>query len=196
MQHTGVVLPLNIANIDTDNIIPKQFLQEITRINFGRYLFFDWRFTDKIGKTLNSNFILNNPIYKNSSILLTQKNFGCGSSREHAVWALKDYGFKVIIAPSFSDIFYKNSLINNLFPIILSEIIVNNLFIDIFKKQKAQTFTINLSETTIVTEKTQYFFKINNFYKYYFNTLDSIDVTLQHDSEITKYENNQLSYLK
>ena len=114
IEHTGVVVPLNFSNIDTDIIIPKQFLKCVNKRGLGKFLFYDWRFIDGNELLINKNFILNKKIYKNASILLTGENFGCGSSREHAVWSLLDYGFKVIIAPSFSDIFYNNSFNNKL----------------------------------------------------------------------------------
>ena len=120
-QHIGIVVPLDAANIDTDAIIPKQFLQKVTRTGFGQHLFNDWRFLDDAGQKPNPDFVLNKPRYKGASILLTRENFGCGSSREHAPWALTDYGFKVVIASSFADIFYGNSLNNQLLPLTLSE---------------------------------------------------------------------------
>ena len=109
IKHTGLVVPLDAANVDTDAIIPKQFLQKVTRTGFGAHLFNDWRFLDEKGQQPNPDFVLNFPQYQGASILLARENFGCGSSREHAPWALTDYGFKVVIAPSFADIFYGNS---------------------------------------------------------------------------------------
>lgn len=106
--HKGIAVPLRRANVDTDQIIPKQFLKKVERTGFGAHLFFDWRYLDKEGKILNPEFVLNFERYKNASIMVTEENFGCGSSREHAPWALLDYGIKVIIAPSFADIFYNN----------------------------------------------------------------------------------------
>lgn len=195
IYHTGIVLPLNIANIDTDNIIPKQFLQETTRSNFGKYLFFNWRYI-KHTETSNPNFIMNHVSYKNASILLSRKNFGCGSSREHAVWALIDYGFKVIIAPSFADIFYKNSFINQLLLITLSELEINNLFQEINIQKKSALFTVNLTEQKIYTKNKYYPFKIDNFYKNYMtHDLDPISVTLNNEDIIQKYESNQPPFL-
>lgn len=195
--HTGIVLPLDITNVDTDNIIPKQFLQEITRSNFGKYLFFNWRFIKDTKNVLNPNFILNQKNYKKSSILLSRRNFGCGSSREHAVWALIDYGFRVIIASSFADIFYKNSFNNNLLLITLTEFKINTLFQEINMKKKCTFFTINLYEQIIYTNQYKYSFKINDFYRNcILNELDSIDITLQNDNIIKKYECNQLPYLQ
>ncbi|MGL5585562.1 MAG: 3-isopropylmalate dehydratase small subunit, partial [Plesiomonas sp.] len=127
-QHTGIVAPLDAANIDTDAIIPKQFLQKVTRTGFGQHLFHDWRFLDDAGTQENPAFILNQPEYRRASVLLTRENFGCGSSREHAPWALADYGFKVIIAPSFADIFYGNAINNQLLPVRLAAADIDALF--------------------------------------------------------------------
>jgi 3-isopropylmalate/(R)-2-methylmalate dehydratase small subunit len=127
-QHTGLVVPLDAANVDTDAIIPKQFLQKVTRTGFGAHLFNDWRFLDDKGEVPNPEFVLNFPEFKGASILLARENFGCGSSREHAPWALTDYGFKVVIAPSFADIFYGNSFNNQLLPVTLSDAQVDEMF--------------------------------------------------------------------
>lgn len=196
-QHTGIILPLDIANIDTDSIIPKQFLQETKRSNFGKYLFFNWRFLTNSTNTPNLNFVLNQTYYKNASILLTQRNFGCGSSREHAVWALIDYGFRVIIAPSFADIFYKNSFINNLLLITLSESEIDSLFKNINQSEKGLVCTINLYKQTIDIKNNKYLFQINNsFRNRIINNLDRISLTLQYNSIIQEYENKQPPYLK
>ena len=120
-QHKGIVVPLDSANVDTDAIIPKQFLQKVNRIGFGKHLFHDWRFLDDAGQQPNPEFVLNQPHYAGASILLARENFGCGSSREHAPWALADYGFKTIIAPSFADIFYGNAINNGMVPVRLQE---------------------------------------------------------------------------
>ena len=125
-KHTGLVLPMDRANVDTDQIIPKQFLKRIERTGFGQFLFFDWRFAED--GSPNAAFVLNRPEYRGASILLARRNFGCGSSREHAPWALADYGFRAIIAPSFADIFYNNCLQNGLLPIRLGEAQVEELF--------------------------------------------------------------------
>ncbi|WP_159714754.1 3-isopropylmalate dehydratase small subunit [Blochmannia endosymbiont of Camponotus nipponensis] len=198
IQHTGVVLPLNIADIDTDSIIPKQFLKATTRSNFGLYLFFNWRFLKNSPTISNPNFVLNEPHYKNASILLTQRNFGCGSSREHAVWALMDYGFKVIIAPSFADIFHKNSFNNRLLLISLSDLKINNLMKEVSIQKESVSFTVDLYEQTIYTHnKKKYFFEISDFYKRcIMNDIDNINLTLQYDAAIKKYEYNQPPYLK
>lgn len=126
IRHRGLVVPLERANIDTDQIIPKQFLKRVERSGFGQYLFYDWRF-DGDGKP-RADFVLNRPEYREASILLAGPNFGCGSSREHAPWALADYGFRVIIAPSFADIFYQNCFKNGLLPVVVDEAIVNQWF--------------------------------------------------------------------
>src|SRR5436189_2971506 len=118
-QHTGLVAPMDRANVDTDQIIPKQFLKRIERTGFGRYLFYDWRFRD--GEELDPNFELNADRYRGASILVAGRNFGCGSSREHAVWALHDYGIRAVLAPSFADIFYNNCLSNGLLPVVLTD---------------------------------------------------------------------------
>ncbi|MDC0047334.1 3-isopropylmalate dehydratase small subunit, partial [Chloroflexi bacterium] len=138
-KHKGKVAPLDMVNVDTDQIIPKQFLKRIERTGFGKYLFYDWRF--KEDGSLNSDFILNHPRYSNSSILVTGENFGSGSSREHAPWALGDYGFEIIIAPSFADIFYNNCFQNGLLPIKLDKEIVKNI---IKKSEKEHDFKLNI----------------------------------------------------
>src|SRR6266850_2936968 len=125
-KHTGLVLPLDRINVDTDQMVPKQFLKAQTKQGFGRVLFYDWRYLP--GEKPNPDFILNQPRYKGASVMLARANFGCGSSREHAPWALADYGFRVLIAPSFADIFYNNCLKNGLLPIVLSEEEVDRLF--------------------------------------------------------------------
>lgn len=197
IYHVGVVLPLDIANIDTDSILPKQFLKTITRSNFKEYLFFNWRFTKDIKKTLNPKFILNKKPYKPSSILLSRRNFGCGSSREHAVWALIDYGFRVIIASSFSDIFYKNSFNNHLLLITLSETEIHALFQEINSQKKGISFTIDLHNTTLYTTEKKYLFKINSLHKHFIlNNLDTIELTLKKQAIIQQYESKQPLYLK
>ena len=131
-QLNGIVTLLDLPDVDTDQIIPKQFLKRIERTGFGQFLFYDWRFTE--GKTLNPDFELNQERYRGASILVTRANFGCGSSREHAPWALLDYGFRCIIAPSFADIFYNNCFKNGILPIQLSETEINMLFEQVREK--------------------------------------------------------------
>ncbi len=187
-QHTGLVAPLDIANIDTDAIIPKQFLQKITREGFGLHLFHDWRFLDEGGKKHNPDFPLNFPRYEGASVLLTRKNFGCGSSREHAPWALADFGFKVILAPSFADIFYTNAINNQIVPVSLREEEIDALF-DFVEKNENAKMTLDLQAKTISAGETVYFFEIDSFCRHcLLEGLDSIGLTLEHKKEISDYE--------
>ncbi|WP_343184221.1 3-isopropylmalate dehydratase small subunit (plasmid) [Buchnera aphidicola (Ceratovacuna keduensis)] len=192
--HTGKILPLNISNIDTDVIIPKQFLKKITKNGFGKYLFFNWRYLNNNIKNINYKFILNKSIYKNSSILISRENFGCGSSREHAVWALKDFGFKVILSSSFSDIFYNNSFNNGILLIVLSKDIINNIF-SIIKKNIIVFAKINLIKKYISIKDKKYFFEINSFYHFcMINGLDRIDYTMKYKHKIEEYERKNIFY--
>lgn len=194
-KHIGIVVPLDAANVDTDAIIPKQFLQKVTRTGFGQHLFNDWRFLDDAGQKPNPDFILNKPRYKDASILLTRENFGCGSSREHAPWALTDYGFKVVIAPSFADIFYGNSLNNQLLPLTLNEADIDELF-KLVDSQEGVQFTVDLENQTVMAGGKSYHFEIDAFRKHcMINGLDSIGLTLQHDAEISAYEAKQPVFL-
>ncbi|XBC40720.1 MAG: 3-isopropylmalate dehydratase small subunit [Buchnera aphidicola (Nurudea yanoniella)] len=187
--HTGIVAPLDISNIDTDAIIPKQFLQKVTKSGFGKNLFHNWRYLDDDGDVLNSDFILNKLYYKNSTILLSRENFGCGSSREHAVWALIDYGFKAIIASSFSDIFYSNSIKNHLLLIKLSKDIVDILF-SIVAKHANTLVQIDLINNKVLVKHVCYTFEINSFDKHcILNGLDDVDLTMKYIKTIKKYEN-------
>lgn len=187
-QHRGLVTPLDAANVDTDAIIPKQFLQKVTRIGFGQHLFNDWRFLDDAGQKPNPDFVLNQPRYKGTSILLARENFGCGSSREHAPWALLDFGFKVVIAPSFADIFYGNSLNNQLLPITLKEAEIDELFA-LVAANEGTTFTVDLEAQTVNAGGKSYHFEIDAFRKHcLINGLDSIGLTLQHVDAIDAYE--------
>ncbi|QCI17997.1 3-isopropylmalate dehydratase small subunit (plasmid) [Buchnera aphidicola (Acyrthosiphon lactucae)] len=193
--HTGVVVPLDISNIDTDIIIPKQFLKRVNKIGFGKYLFHDWRFLDTNQLVKNKEFILNKEVYRNASILLTRENFGCGSSREHAVWSLLDYGFKIIIAPSFADIFYSNSFNNKLLLITLSENEITCLF-DIVKNQIGINFNISLIDKTITVNKKVFLFELDDYYRFFLlNDLDSIDLTMKHLSDIKIYEKTIPNFL-
>jgi len=187
--HTGLVAPLDIANVDTDQIIPKQFLQKTTRTGFGQHLFHDSRFLDNAGQQANPDFILNKPQYKGASILLARENFGCGSSREHAPWALEDFGFKIIIAPSFADIFYGNCINIGLLPIKLSEDQINSLF----TKASSGTLnlTVNLSHNTlnVKNEESVYTFSLDSFHQYCLEQgVDSIGWTLNKLDKIKKFE--------
>ncbi|MCI2283180.1 3-isopropylmalate dehydratase small subunit [Colwellia sp. MSW7] len=185
--HTGLVVPLDIANIDTDQIIPKQFLQKTERVGFGVHLFHDSRYLDHNGKEPNPEFILNKPEYKDASILLTRENFGCGSSREHAPWALEEYGFKVIIAPSFADIFYGNCINIGLLPIKLSEEQIDQLF-----KQADNAklnLTVDLANNTVSNGDISFTFELGQFHKYCLEEgVDSVGRTLNKLDKIKAFE--------
>jgi 3-isopropylmalate/(R)-2-methylmalate dehydratase small subunit len=194
-QHTGLVVPLDAANVDTDAIIPKQFLQKVTRTGFGQHLFNDWRFLDDAGQQPNPEFILNKPRYQGASILLARENFGCGSSREHAPWALADYGFKVVIAPSFADIFYGNSFNSQLLPVRLSEQDVDTLF-KLVAENEGIEFVVDLENQTVNAGGKSYTFEIDSFRRHcMINGLDSIGLTLQYEAEISRFEAQQLAFL-
>ncbi|AKC31943.1 3-isopropylmalate dehydratase small subunit [Candidatus Pantoea carbekii] len=196
VRHTGIVVPLNIANVDTDTIIPKQFLQKITRVGFGAHLFHNWRFDDEAGTVPTASFVLNKPEYKGASILLARENFGCGSSREHALWALTDFGFHAIIAPSFADIFYENSFNNQLLPIKLTDNEIDTMFQLVFARH-CISFTIDLQNQNVIAGNNIYNFKIDVFQRYcMINGFDKIALTLQYDMDITRYEINQLQFLR
>ena len=180
--------PLDSSNVDTDQIIPKQFLKRIERTGFGQFLFFDWRFNDD--GTENDKFILNDSRFKNSEILLSQENFGCGSSREHAPWALRDYGFKVIISTSFADILYNNCFKNCILPIIVDEKHLNYLFNSSLNFNDYKVI-VNLDEMTLSDNKGfSYKFNIDPYRrKWLLEGLDDISLTLMHEKKITLYEN-------
>ena len=187
-QHTGLVVPLNTANIDTDAIIPKQFLQKVTRTGFGQHLFHDWRFLDDAGQQPNPDFIMNAPRYQGASILLARENFGCGSSREHAPWALADYGIKVMIAPSFADIFYGNSINNFMIPVRLTDQQIDELF-EFVEATVGAEISVDLEVMTVSANNKQYPFEIDEFRRHcLLNGLDNIGLTLQHQAKIAEYE--------
>ena len=192
-KHTGLCVPLNRINVDTDQIIPKQYLKRIERTGFGAYLFHDWRFLDT-GEP-NPDFVLNSPRYQGASILVAGLNFGCGSSREHAPWAIQDYGFEAAIAPSFGDIFSNNCYKNGILPVILSEQIVANLMRQI-EAQEGYTLTIDLeSQDVIQPDGMAHPFEIGDFQKQcLLNGLDEIGWTLQFESSIAEYENQREIY--
>ena len=192
----GLVCPLDRANVDTDAIIPKQFLKSIKRVGFGPYLFDEWRYLDHgepgmdcSQRPLNQQFVLNQPQYQGASILLARENFGCGSSREHAVWALDDYGFRVIIASSYSDIFFNNSFKNGMLPIRLPSAEVDKLFAEALS-QPGYRLLVNLAEQVIVTPSGEKLsFDIDEFRKHcLLNGYDDISLTMQHADEIRAYE--------
>ena len=195
-QHTGLVAPLDRANVDTDQIIPKQFLKSIKRTGFGQNLFDEWRYLD-VGqpgqdcsqRPINQGFVLNFPRYQGASVLLARENFGCGSSREHAPWALEEYGFRAVIAPSYADIFFNNSFKNGMLPIILSEAEVDELF------QQAEacegySLSIDLAAQTVTRPDGKlYHFEVDAFRKHcLLNGLDDIGLTLQDRDAIKAFE--------
>ncbi|MBT3043524.1 MAG: 3-isopropylmalate dehydratase small subunit [Candidatus Thiodiazotropha sp. (ex Codakia orbicularis)] len=192
---TGIVCPLDRSNVDTDAIIPKQFLKSIKRSGFGPNLFDEWRYLDhgepgmdNSKRTVNPDFVLNDPRYQAAQILLTRENFGCGSSREHAPWALEDYGFKVILAPSFADIFFNNSFKNGLLPIVLKEEIIDDLFRQSTDEEPLE-MTVNLLGQLLTTDHGQIPFEVDAFRKHcLLNGLDDIGLTLQHVDDIKAYE--------
>ncbi|MGB1173382.1 MAG: 3-isopropylmalate dehydratase small subunit [Marinobacterium sp.] len=194
--HTGVVAPLDRVNVDTDMIIPKQFLKSIKRSGFGPNLFDELRYLDEgqpdqdsSGRPLNTEFVLNKPEYAGSSILLARNNFGCGSSREHAPWALDDYGFRAVIAPSYADIFFNNCFKNGLLPIILTEAEVEELF-QAVAAAPGLSLTVDLENQKVVSpEGKEYAFEVDGFRKHcLLNGLDDIGLTLEHADDIKAYE--------
>lgn len=195
-QHTGLVCPLDRANVDTDQIIPKQFLKSIKRTGFGPNLFDEWRYLD-VGqpnqdnskRPLNHDFVLNFPRYQGASVLLARENFGCGSSREHAPWALDEYGFRTVIAPSFADIFFNNSFKNGLLPIILPEDEVDALFLQA-EAEEGYQLTIDLAKQRVTRpDGVEYAFEVDAFRKHcLLNGLDDIGLTLQAADSIRDFE--------
>ena len=194
--HTGLVVPLDRPNVDTDAIIPKQYLKSIKRTGFGPTLFDDWRYNepgepgmDHSQRQVNADFVLNLPRYQGASVLLGRENFGCGSSREHAVWALTDYGIRTVIAPSFADIFFNNSFKNGLLPIALDAAYIDQIFREA-QDLSGYQLTVDLPEQKVITPSGQAFdFSIDDFRKYcLLHGLDDIGLTLQHADEIRAYE--------
>ena len=194
-QHKGIVVPLDSANVDTDAIIPKQFLQKVNRIGFSKHLFHDWRFLDDAGQQPNPEFVLNQPQFAGASILLARENFGCGSSREHAPWALADYGFKTIIAPSFADIFYSNAINNGMVPVRLKEEEVDALF-QLVAAQPGIEIEVDLEANKVRAASLCFGFEIDEFRRYcLLNGLDAIGLTLQHEAAISAFEAKQPSWI-
>ena len=199
--HTGLVAPLDRASVDTDAIIPKQFLKSIKRTGFGQNLFDEWRYLDHgepgqdcSTRPLNPDFALNQSRYKGATVLLARENFGCGSSREHAPWALSQYGFRAVIAPSFADIFFNNAYKNGLLPIVLTEQQVDRLFQDTVAFVGFK-LVIDLDAQTVRTEdgSVSYPFEISSFRRYcMLNGFDDIGLTLQHADTIRKFEAERL----
>lgn len=195
-QLTGVAAPMDRANVDTDMIIPKQFLKSIKRTGFGKNLFDELRYLDEgqpdqecTGRPINPDFALNAERYQGAEVLLARKNFGCGSSREHAPWALDDYGFRCVIAPSFAEIFYNNCFKNGLLPVVLSESQVDQLFNEMYA-QPGYQLNVDLQEQTVTTPSGEKFsFDVDDFRKHcLINGLDDIGLTLQDADAIQVYE--------
>jgi 3-isopropylmalate/(R)-2-methylmalate dehydratase small subunit len=193
IRQTGLVATLDRVNVDTDQIIPKQFLKRIERTGFGQFLFYDWRFRDD--GSPSPDFELNQPRYEGATILLARANFGCGSSREHAPWALLDYGFRVIIAPSFADIFYNNCFKNGMLPIRLSEEQVELLFNRVKANERYQ-LTVDLERQWITDEfGLRLSFDVEPFRREcLLKGLDDIGLTLQHEDEINRFENERVVF--
>lgn len=199
-SHSGLVVPLDRANVDTDQIIPKQFLKSIKKTGFGVNLFDAWRFKDegRIGKpieerVLNPDFVLNRPEYKQASVLLARRNFGCGSSREHAVWALMQYGFRCVIAPSFADIFYNNSFNNGLLLVTLTESDIDEIFRKT-KQNKELKLNIDLASQVVTVDDIVFEFSIDDKLRdKLMRGMDEISLTLEHADEIKAFEVNHKS---
>lgn len=189
-EHTGVVAPLDRSNVDTDQIIPKQFLKRIERTGYGEFLFYDWRYTPE-GKP-QPDFLLNKPEYGGASILVAEKNFGCGSSREHAAWALLDYGFRVVIAPTFADIFHTNAGNNGILLVKLLEAQVEEL---LWRAKRAPGYKLHISLVDKIVKDDQGFsakFEIDDFRRTcLLEGLDEIGLTLKHDAEIAAFEQHR-----
>lgn len=196
VRHQGLVVPLNRENVDTDQIIPKQFLKSIKRTGFGQNLFDEWRYLDEgqpgrdcSNRPLNTGFILNQPRYQGASILLAQKNFGCGSSREHAPWAILEYGIRCVIAPSYADIFFSNSFKNGLLLIVLDQKDIDDLFM-VAESDQGCTLDIDLESQKIVSAVgKEYSFEVDSFRRHcLLNGLDDIGISLEDSSLIRNYE--------
>jgi 3-isopropylmalate/(R)-2-methylmalate dehydratase small subunit len=190
VRHTGVVAPLDRVNVDTDQIIPKQFLKRIERSGFGEFLFFDWR--SRPDGTPDPEFELNRPGYEGASVLVAGRNFGCGSSREHAPWALQDYGFRAIIAPSFADIFYNNCMKIGLLPVVLPEATVNEI-LSRAKERPGYTLTVDLEKQSVEDEEGELArFEVDAFRREcLLKGLDDIGLTMQHEAEIARFEQHR-----
>jgi len=190
-KHTGVVAPLDRVNVDTDQMVPKQFLKLLTREGYGRILFYDWRYLR--GEQPNPDFVLNRPRYKGASVLLARANFGCGSSREHAPWAIRDYGFRAILAPSYADIFYNNCFKNGILPVILPDTQIDELFRRV-ETNEGYRVTVDL-EQQIVTDGQDLrdSFTVDPFRRdCLLKGLDDIGLTLVHEAEIAAFEKQNL----
>jgi 3-isopropylmalate/(R)-2-methylmalate dehydratase small subunit len=191
VKHTGLAAPMDRVNVDTDQMVPKQFIKLCTREGFGRVLFYDWRYLP--GEEPNPEFILNQPRYKGASVLIARANFGCGSSREHAPWAILDYGFRAILAPSYADIFYNNCFKNGILPVTLT----NEQIDEVFKrteKNEGYRLTIDLEQQLVTdSEGLRYSFEIDPFRKEcLLKGLDDIGLSLVHEAEISVFEKKHM----
>ena len=193
VKETGIVAPMDRVNVDTDAIVPKQFLKRIERSGFGQFLFYDWRF-DENGNP-NPEFVLNHPRYKGATILLARANFGCGSSREHAPWAILDYGFRCVIAPSFADIFYNNCFKNGILPVTLGEEQVDELFRRTFARE-GYKLTVDLETKTVTDDDgLRFAFEVDDFRREcLLKGLDDIGLTLQHEDAIAAFEAKRVAW--
>jgi len=198
-KYEGLVVPLNRANVDTDQIIPKQFLKSIKRTGFGQNLFDEWRYLDEglpgkdcSNRPINEDFVLNFPRYRGASVLLAQQNFGCGSSREHAPWAIAEYGIRAVIAPSYADIFFNNSFKNGLLPIVLEQNIIESLFAEV-EAEEGYQLTVDLEAQQVVAPSGKvYPFEVDPFRKHcLLNGLDDIGLTLQDAEVISNFEDER-----
>ena len=196
-KNSGIVIPLDRANVDTDAIIPKQFLKSVKKTGFGKNLFDEWRYLDygepdqaESSRQINPDFVLNQSCYKDATILLTRENFGCGSSREHAPWAILDYGIRTILAPSFADIFYGNCFKNGILPILISDELTQ-IFFDKSQNKKVLRLEIDLENQKIIDGINEYHFEIDEFKKHcLLEGLDDIGMTLQNAKDIELFETN------
>ena len=192
ITYTGIVVPLDRINVDTDAIIPKQFLRAVERSGFGPHLFHEWRFLDYEGRQENPDFVLNQPAFRGATVLLARDNFGCGSSREHAVWALADYGFRVVVAPSFAEIFYNNCIKNGILAVTLKAGQADELFGDVVQHPGLKITADLTTQLILGPGAKKYSFEIHRFAKEcLLKGLDSIDWTLQFADKITGYENKR-----
>jgi 3-isopropylmalate/(R)-2-methylmalate dehydratase small subunit len=190
-RHTGLVAPIDRVNVDTDQMVPKQFLKLLTREGYGRILFYDWRYLP--GEQPNPDFVLNKPRYRDTSIFVARANFGCGSSREHAPWAILDFGVRAILAPSYADIFYNNCFKNGILPVTLPDTEIDELF----KRTEANEgyrLTVDLEQQVVTDDRgLRYSFSINTFRRdCLLKGLDDIGLSLVHEAEIAAYEKNHL----
>ena len=197
IKYEGIVIPLDRSNVDTDAIIPKQFLKSIKKSGFGPNLFDEWRYLDQgepgresVVRKINPEFVLNKPQYKSGTILLARENFGCGSSREHAPWALLDFGIRIILAPSFADIFYGNCFKNGILPIPINKNLTD-VFFEKAESEEGLRLNIDLENQKIIDGSDSYSFDVDTFKKYcLLEGLDEIDLTLKHKADIKNFENN------